>query len=90
MSNDTLLGIYLAPWLLLLPYGFYFLVRRNYRANSGLCVACGSKVQDLDTCTMCRKAAGKGAKLKTILTIIFVFWVFTSIAWLRHRVLVGS
>lgn len=37
----SLAEMYLLPWILVVPYGVYYLINVNYRKNSGRCLKCG-------------------------------------------------
>lgn len=93
----------LIPWAVIIPIGIIYLLKNNYRINSGLCPQCGSKIEKEITenvyntdktvmdikCKKCEATKPKSSIIKTILIILFAIWVFTSIAIFRRISLVG-
>ena len=86
----------LLPWLVLIPYAVFYLLRANYRANSGLCPECGSRMKKAPTerilvtdmtpmaekCEAC-KAKAPASRVKVTLLIVFIVWAFASIGVFR-------
>jgi DNA-directed RNA polymerase subunit RPC12/RpoP len=91
------------PWAVVIPYAVFYLLRANYRANSGLCPYCGEKLRkpSIETvfdenmqltkkkCQTCREKRLTHPKLKAVLVIGFIVWMYKSIAVFREISLVG-
>ena len=91
------------PWLIIIPGAIYYLIRSNYRVNSGLCPKCGSKIEKELTenlyntdklavdikCNKCSKLKSKSSTLRNVLIFVFIIWAFTSIGIYRRIGLVG-
>jgi len=88
MDINTLFKLVMLPWLVVLPFAFYLMLRQNYRKCSGLCVKCG--VPDTVRCDKkeCEEAYGFLRKNK-LFQIVFTLWVFGSIGWARHMIMIG-
>ena len=76
----------IAPWVVVLPVGFFLLLRRNYRSNSGLCVSCGAGLSETSGCDVCSQKHNS-SRFRVSMTIILMIWVFTSFGVFRNMAL---
>ena len=87
------------PWHILIPYFTFYLLRKNYRKYSGLCVQCGSKYKDgasvnisppyqtpdiENICSACAAKKPKQPFLKNAAIIIILIWAIASISVTRY------